>query len=90
MKLKFFLITIVILCSSMLFGADKTVVLKVSGIGWPGRAYKVSSTLKKVAGVKQADADYRSKKVKIVYDNAKVKSATLIKKIESIGFKVVK
>ena len=76
--------------SSLLFAAEKTTVFNVKGMGWPGRAYKVSSALKKVNGVIKAEADYKKHTVKVIFNDSTVKSETLKKKIESLGFKVVK
>jgi copper chaperone CopZ len=50
----------------------------------------VSSALKKVNGVIKAEADYKKHTVKVIFNDSTVKSKTLKKKIESLGFKVVK
>ena len=84
------LIFTVITISTVLFAAEHTTLFNVKGMGWPGRAYKVSSALKKVAGVKQVTTDYKKHTVKIIFNDDKVNSEKLKKTIEKAGFQVVK
>ena len=89
-QLRIFLIFIALSFATMLFAAEKTTTFKVKGMGWPGRAYKVSSALKSSNGVINAEASYKTHTVKVIFDDSKTKKSELKKKIESLGFKVSK
>ena len=70
----------------MLFGSDVGILLKVPGITWPGTAYRVSSTLRSMRGVKIVNTSVIRKEVYIKYDNSTITVKDILEKLKSSGY----
>lgn len=86
MKKLIFVTFFIFLFSISVFAADVGVLLKVPGITWPGTAYRVSSTLQKINGVKIVNPSVPKKEVYVKYDNSKVKLKELLSALEKAGY----
>jgi len=87
MKKLFFSLLLLFISHSFLFGKIVNAVLKVPGITWPGTAFRVSSTLRQVNGVKIVNTSVRNKEVYVQFDDSKVKIENLLKALEKAGYK---
>ena len=68
--------------------AERSLPLKVEGWHSKGDAYKAEAAVRAVKGVKSATADFASKQLTVVFDDAAASEAQVRKAIADAGFKV--
>ncbi|HEX4383208.1 MAG TPA: heavy metal-associated domain-containing protein [Myxococcales bacterium] len=68
------------------FAAEKTETIKVTGWHCAGCSAKTEAALKEMKGVKTAVADKDNNRVRVTYEDSKVKRADLEKAIVDAGF----
>lgn len=69
-----------------IFAKNVSVLLKVPGITWPGTAYRVSSTLKGLKGVKIVNTSVRKKEAFVQFDDEKVKLNDILSALKKAGY----
>ena len=87
MKKFLFILVFSILLSGSIFATEVDLLLKVPGMSWPGTAYRVSSTLKGINGVKIVNTSLRKKEVYVKYDDSITNVKKMLKALEKSGYK---
>lgn len=78
----------ILITSSSLFAEEmKTITLDVEGMTCDLCAVAVEKSLKKIDGVKKAEASYKEGKAIVEYDEAKTNPQALLKAIIKVGYK---
>jgi P-type Cu+ transporter len=72
------------------FAGQTQTTVKVSGWHCAGCAEETADAIKKVKGVKSADADFDKNEVVVAYDDSKAKPADFEKAIKKSGYHVAK
>ncbi|MDQ6788730.1 MAG: mercuric transporter MerT family protein [Acidobacteriota bacterium] len=65
---------------------NKTVIIEVEGMTCDGCASHINETLKKLKGVISAEASYKNKNVKVVYNSGQITLEDIKKAINEIGY----
>lgn len=68
--------------------AERSLPFKVDGWHSKGDAFKAETVVRAVKGVKSATADFASKQLTVVFDDAAASEAQVRKAIADAGFKV--
>ncbi len=72
-------------------GGDAEIIsIKVIGMDSPHCAMIVEDAIKKLPGVKNVDADFASKRVKVVFDSAALSEKEIFQVISDAGYKPIK
>ncbi len=64
--------------------------LKVKGMSCVNCARAIEITLKKTEGVKEVRVSFELEKVEVKYDESKISEEEIVRKIEELGYKVIK
>jgi len=75
-----------LLQSGLLFAAEQTVILSISGMTCTVCPITVKKSLQKVAGVKSVMVSYESKTAAVVFDDQLTKVENLLKATENAGY----
>ena len=86
MKKCIVLLTLIFALSAFAAEKVKTVTLSVSGMSCQSCVSTVEKALKKVEGVKEANADLKKNRVTVSYASATITSAMLIEAVSNAGF----
>lgn len=73
--------------SELIFGEQKTVTLKITGMTCAGCANNISSVLEKMEGVISEEIEYPGDVNTVTYDPQKTNEKEIIAAIEKIGYK---
>ncbi len=72
--------------SGILFAAEQSVMLSISGMTCSVCPITVKKSLKKVEGVKTVTVSYENKTAVVVFDDQRTKVGTLLKATENVGY----
>ncbi len=67
--------------------ANKTVVIDVEGMTCEGCSMTINQTLRKMRGIVSAEASFKDKNVKVVYDPKQITLAEIKQAINTLGYK---
>ena len=67
--------------------ANKTVVIDVEGMTCEGCSMTINQTLRKMRGIVSAEASFKDKNVKVVYDPQQITLAEIKQAINTLGYK---
>jgi P-type Cu+ transporter len=81
---------ILTLAPAIAFAGTTQTTVKVSGWHCAGCADETADAIKKVKGVKTADADFDKGEVVVAYDDSKAKPADFAKAVKKSGYHVAK
>ena len=82
--------TVLTLAPAIAFAGTTQTTVKVTGWHCEGCAEETAEAIKKVKGVKSADADFDKGEVVVAYDDAKAKPADFAKAVKKSGYQVAK
>lgn len=87
MKIKTAAVIIVVL-ASLCFAAEEKVVFTIDGMTCNGCVNKITTSLKKVDGIKSVDVTLKPGKATVLYASEKTDPEVIMKTIASMGYKV--
>ncbi|MGL5514068.1 MAG: copper ion binding protein, partial [Sporomusa sp.] len=70
--------------------AGETMFLKISGMTCAACASRVERGLAKLAGVEQVNVNFAAEKASITFDRAEISLGDIARKIEDLGYQVIK
>ena len=86
MKRLVFISAILLIFSYSLFADNVGTWIKVPGMTWPGTAYEVRVTLKKLKGVKEVKTDTSKEQVYVKYDDTQNSIDNILNILKQEGF----
>lgn len=85
-KMKNILFLLLLAHSGLLFAAEQSVMLSISGMTCAVCPITVKKSLQKIEGVKTVSVSYENKTATVVFDDELAKVESLLKATENVGY----